>query len=273
MRDRWLNFVLHLTNRIYARKQSVLAHEGLKSAGDIAALVLLESVLALVSFPLYVGLKPATVTAFLQEKGGYAKIAFDYHLRRILTLTGVSIVLVIWLLKLALIIFVPAFYGPLRLYSVSEISPVPLQNKELIAADTQIQTARIIETMPKPRLVEVRKEKGGDYVFFGTGKSGTEIVLLLSGQQSAVYTESVDKSGHFAIRHSQKNFKLNEGNHSVIVFSYDKDIKARSNIASEQFFKVTSTFTDRLIKNIDILANWSVIIILAIGIFLTALTL
>src|SRR3990167_393497 len=220
MRDRWLNFVLHLTNRIYARKQSVLAHEGLKSAGDIAALVLLESVLALVSFPLYVGLKPATVTAFLQEKGGYAKIAFDYHLRRILTLTGVSIVLVIWLLKLALIIFVPAFYGPLRLYSVSEISPVPLQNKELIAADTQIQTARIIETMPKPRLVEVRKEKGGD-----------------------------------------------------IVFSYDKDIQARSNIASEQFFKVTSTFTDRLIKNIDILANWSVIIILAIGIFLTALTL
>ena len=39
----------------------------------------------------------------------------------------------------------------------------------------------------------------------------------------------------------------------------------------EQFTKVTSSL-DVLVKNVDVLANWSVVIIVILGIFLTVLT-
>jgi hypothetical protein len=43
-------------------------------------------------------------------------------------------------------------------------------------------------------------------------------------------------------------------------------------MAPEQFFKVTASWSDYLVKNIDSLANWSIVVIVFIGIFLIFLT-
>ena len=122
MRRRWLNFILTLTNRIYSKKKVIIGEEGIKVLSSIVVLFFLEIFLGIVSLPLYLGIKPANVTAFFEEKGGYEKIAYDYSLRRILTLTSAGIIFLIWIVKLSIIVITSGVYGPLQLYTVSDLN-------------------------------------------------------------------------------------------------------------------------------------------------------
>ena len=171
MKYAWLNLVLRLTNRIYQINQGVMRKDGLAVAGSFFLLILLEILLAIVSLPLYLNLKTQTVTAFLVEKGGYAKITFDYNLRRILTLSGVGLILFIWTAKLLLIVLVPPVFGELPLYAVSDLRPPDLLtvNTDLLNVESSIQTAKITDSLKAPELIEVRKSKGQDYIFYGAG--------------------------------------------------------------------------------------------------------
>ena len=261
-----------MTNRVYSRKQLILGQIGLVAVVNIIVLIASEIVLGFISLPLYLTLKPEKVVAYFSEKGSYAKINFDYNLRRILTVTGVGVVALIWTLKLLLILLFPVVYGPLQLYSVSNLEPVDILSKNLITTETGIQTARVVGTMPKPELSEVRKVSGGDYNFLGKGQPNSQVVLLLSDVSTAIYTADVDQNGDWQINHQQKNFKLSQGNHSVIIFGYDPKLGVRSETSPEQFFKSTSSWYDYLVKNVDSLANWSVVIIILFGIFLIFLT-
>lgn len=271
MKNKWLNLVLFLTNRIYNRKQLIIGEVGLKAVADVLALIALEIALSLVSLPLYLTLSPQKVVAYFKDKGSYAKVNFDYSLRRILTVSGVSIMAFIWLLKLLFILVFPVAYSPLQLYSVSNLRPIDILSQNLIKTETGIQTARIVNSMPKPELSNVRKMKGGDYMFIGKGLPNSSVVLLLSDISTVVYTADVDRNGDWQIRHQQKNLKLNDGNHSIIVFGYDHGLGVRSEAAPEQFFKVASSWPDVLIKNFDLVVNWSVVIIVLIGVFLVFL--
>jgi len=274
MKNAWLNLVLQLTNQIFQRKQRVVGQTGIGAAGNVFALIFLEMILAVVSLPLYLNIRPEKVTAFLEEKGGYGKIIFDYNLRRVLTLTGLSIVLTIWLVKLLLILLVPTVFGTLKLYSISELRPPDLLavNKDVINAEADIQVARITSDLLIPELKEVKKSGGKNYVFYGVGQPNSTVVLLLSDLQTAVYTGEVNKDGNWQIEHLQNDFKLNEGNHSVLTFTLDKENKTRSDFSSEQYFKVKTTFLDLVTRNVDSLANWSAVVIVLVGVFLTFLT-
>jgi len=274
MKARWLNLILSLTNRIYTRKQELISSTGTKGARGVFVLFFLEIFLAFISIPLYLGLKPASVTAYFKEKGVYEKINFDYSLRRVLTLTGVGIFLLIWAVKLVLIITLPRAYGPLPLYRVGPLEPVDvILNKELSSASTAFQTARLVNTLPRPELKQVRKVKGGNFIFSGIGQPGWETILLLSEKNTVIYSGVADKDGRWQIEHLQSSLKLSDGNHSVLVFSFDSKTGTRSDVTDEQFFKVTTTWVDSLVKNVDVLANWSVVLIIAIGVLLTFLTL
>ena len=272
MKNKWLNLVLLLTNRIYNRKQQIIGQVGLVAVYNIFLLIVWEIALGVISLPLYLTLKSEVVTAYMAERGGYGKVAFDYNLRRILTVTGVGIVALIWAIKLALILLLPTVYGPLQLYYVSGFGPADILSKDLVAAETGIQTARVVGTIAKPELTTVKKVQGGNYIFYGKGQPNLAVVLLLSDAQTAIYSADTDKNGDWQISHLQSNFKLSEGNHSVIIFSYDKQQGIRSDTAPEQFFKVKTSWLDQFTKNVDVLANWSVVIVIVLGIFLTFLT-
>ena len=272
MKNKWLNLVLFLTNRIYTKKQQVIGKAGLGVISNIIVLIFFEIFLGIISLPLYLGMKPAGVTAFMSEKGTYEKVSFDYNLRRVLTLTGVGIFALIWTVKLVLIVALPSIYGPLPLYKVSNFNPADILTQDVAINEIGIQTARVIGTMPHPELTAVKKVKGGSYDFIGKSQPNTTIVLLLSDRQTAIYTADADKNGDWRVSHDQSVFHLSEGNHSVIVFAYDKKLSVRSEAAPEQFFKATTSWVDSATKNVDILANWSVVIILVLGVFLTFLT-
>lgn len=272
MRERWLNTILKLTNLVYQKRESATGRWGWSNVKNIFALVWLKTVLFIVSLPLYFTISPNKVTAYFTEKGGYAKIAVDYNLRRVLTETGVGIIALFLAIKLLLILFFPLVYGPLQLYSVSGLKPAEILNQSLITTEVGIQTARIVSTTPRPELSGVIKKSGSDYTFLGTGQPNSMVVLLLSDISSPIYTTEVDKNGGWQIDHNQSSFKLSEGSHQITIFSYDSKSGTRSESASAQSFKVTPFWFDSLVQSIDILTSSFVIMIILFGVFLIFLT-
>ena len=239
MRRQWLNLVLFLTNRIYVRKQEIVKQPGFAASVNVFVLIILEMFLALISAPLYMGVKTETATAYLEDKGAYGKITFDYNLRRILTLTGLGVVLAIWALKLILIIAVPPIYGPLHVYNVSSLQPVDITNRELIMNEIAINTSKVSKTIQRPVLTGVDRLTNGNLMFNGTAKPLDNVVLLLSDQHASVYYGQADAKGNWQIEHSQQNFRLRDGNHSILVYSYDKKTGLRSETSDERLIKIT----------------------------------
>ncbi len=115
--------ILSLSNRIYGKKQSILNGEGWNVVKDVLLLILFQIFSALLSLPLYISVKPVALAAYIKDAAKYTKIAADYNLRRILTLTGVGAFLISWIIKLLLIVALPSFYGPLRLYEIINFRP------------------------------------------------------------------------------------------------------------------------------------------------------
>lgn len=165
MKAKWLGLILSLTNRIYSKQHEIIHGVGLGTIGNILSLIVMEFLLAAISLPLYIGLRSVSVTAYLEEKGGYGEITSDYNLRRVLTLTSVGVVFVIWIIKLLLITVPPAALGPLQLYSVSTPQPVDILQNSVVVTETQIQTARVIDTIKRPELTEVKKKEVGTIFF------------------------------------------------------------------------------------------------------------
>lgn len=275
MKIAWLNFVLLLTNQIYLRKQALIKKEGFTAVVAVFILIILEIALSIISLPLYANLRSEKITAFFKEKGEYEKITFDYQLRRSITLTGVGVILSIWVVKLLLIILVPITVGPVQLYSISDVElPDMLTiDQQLIASEVSLQNAQIVPSLIAPQVQEIKKSRGQDYIFYGIGEPNTSIILLLSDLQTAVYIDQVDEEGNWQVEHDDSSFKLSEGNHSVLTFTFDEQTNTRSDFSGEQYFKVQSTLLDSVTKNVDTLANWSVMIIIFVGAFLTFLTL
>ncbi|MDO8668757.1 MAG: hypothetical protein Q7K65_00505 [Candidatus Buchananbacteria bacterium] len=273
LQTRWLNLVLLLTNRIYEQKQQVIRRSGLSAILNVFNLVLLELFLGLISFPLYLGMRAGKVSTFLEDKSGYEKITFDYNLRRVLTLTSASVIFFIWLVKLSVIVLAPTFFGPIQLYSVSDLRPVDLLEKEIIVAETRIQTARVLDQMTVPELKKVDKLRGGNYRFYGTGQPQTKVVLLVADTQTLILIGDTDDKGNWQVDLIRSEFKLSAGNHSVLVFNFDEAKEVRSQVSYKQYFKSKDTLIDQLVKNTDIFINSSIIIVIILGILLTVLTL
>lgn len=272
MQAGWLNIVLQLTNRIYAHKQELLRVGGVSAVGIVFVLIGLEIYLAIVSIPLYLSMRPQKVAAFFGEQKTYSQVVFDFNLRRVLTLTSLGIIFLLWAIKLVFIVAVPRVYGPLQLYRVTNFQPINLVDKAIVEADTNIQTAPVVKSLQKPELKMVNKIKNGNYVFSGIGKPSATVAILLADTQVVANYGDVDKDGKWQIEHDQASFRLSDGNHGVIAFSYDKNLKARSEVTDAVYFKVATTWVDAVVRDIDILANWSITLIIGLGIVLTVLT-
>ncbi len=272
MKEKWLKFVLNLTNKIFTKKKEIINKEGVGVIASVISLFFYELFLAIVSFPLYLGVKPKKVVAFFKEKGAYDQVSYDYSLRRILTLTSASIIFLIWMIKLAVILFTPSVTGPLNLYAISDLEPADILETDLIITETQIQTARVVDIMNKPKLETVEKTRRGGYIFSGTGQPLTTIVLFLSDKHTAIYTDEIDKDGNWQVEYTREDFSLSEGNHAIVAFCYDAESSSRSPLSEQQYFKATNTLADKLFQSIDVFLNFTLIIIIALGILLIVLT-
>ncbi len=273
MKEKWLNLIVRVTNHIYTAKKEITTRYGLKSVLGVLKLVLLEVILALLSLPLYLTTRAEKSTAYLETKGEYGAIATDYKLRKILTLTGVGVIFVIWTVKLLLIVLTPAVYGPLELYKVSDLRPLTIEERDIFVHEAGVQTAKLSTALEVPKILDIKKERGLKYSFRGEGIPGAQVVLFVTDQQSVMYSGKVDENGFWEIEHSQDNFKINQGVHSMFALHYDESTEMRSSASNEQYFRVDKSFFEDFTNNLDSFANWVLAILIVMGIFLTALTL
>jgi len=271
MKTAWLKLILDLTNRIYRSKQTLIEQEGFGMIKSVLLLFFLELALSLISLPLYLGLRTEKVIAFFREKGSYDSVVSDYRLRRILTLTGVAIIFFVWFLKILIILLTPKIVGPLSLYKVINFAPTELTEESLNTVELEIETAPYLDTIKMPQLSGVEKLSGGRYAFFGKGHPLSTIVLFLRDQQTAIYTEEVDASGNWRIIYTKKDFRLSEGNHAVAAYCYKEDLGGRSRLSTQQYFKVTQSWLDRLVENSDNIINILLILIILSGVFIMIL--
>lgn len=271
MKAAWLKFILSLTNRIYRQKRALIEEEGLGIIKNAIILLFLEFALDFVSLPLYLGVRTDKVVAFFREKGTYEKVAYDYRLRRVFTLTGVGIIFLIWIFKLSVILLTPKIVGPMQLYKVINFSPQVLTEDTIEALETEIQTAPFLDTIKRPEIQGVEKLAKGSYAFYGKGQPSTTVVLFLQDRQTAIYTDTIDENGNWRIVYTKKDFRLNEGNHALSVFCYSAELGGRSRLSDQQYFKVTSSWADRFVENLDNILNIFLVIIISLGVFLMVL--
>jgi len=252
----------------------LLGEEGPRIIYRVFILFILEGFLAAISFPLYVSVGPEKVTAFFDEKGGYSQVAFDYKLRRILTLTGASILLFFGFIKLLFIHVVPSLFGPLELYAISDLrAPEVLEiHEEFLLVESGIQTADFVQSLPEPVITGVKKLDGKDFIFTGLGEPGSSIVLLVTDMQTIMYTGEISEEGEWQLEHSQEDLTFKEGNHAIRAFIYDADSETRSDFSEEQFFKVEETLIDSFVHNVDVVINSLIILTILFGSFLILIT-
>lgn len=269
MHTRWLNAILRLTNLVYLRQQRVLARTGIRTVWDTFVLAVLEVALAVVSLPLYLMLRSARATALLAERG-YAEITTHYRVRRVLTLTGVGVVLGIWILKLA--IATVAVVGPVEPYAISDLRPADLGTELALLHTAEAETARVDPTLAVPRIIGVTHERNGSVAFTGTGTPGLTIVLLVSSTSAFVFSDTVRGDGTWRIADPREGIILEPGTHEFAAYQYDPDARVRSAFSPSQYVRITRGWQERMLANIDRITNVAIITIVLIGVFLTILT-
>jgi len=180
MKNRWLTFVVVLTNKIYRNKQVLGNQHGGALIKSVIVLVFFEFALLIISLPLYVTLSLTTVAAFLEEKGEYENIVVDYKLRRVITVTGLSIVLLAWALKLIFILSAPYVVDTPQLYTVSipdETTAVEVLEHREEESTGSLQTAILDQTLSIPTIDSV-EGKRGVYTFSGIGEPEQAVTVF-----------------------------------------------------------------------------------------------
>ena len=86
----WLNFILHISAKINKSKEAIVDGGILQTLGVALKIVMLETLLLIVSLPIYIFISPAS---FSKDKGEVQK----YRLKRIISLVSVCTFIVIFL--------------------------------------------------------------------------------------------------------------------------------------------------------------------------------
>lgn len=100
----WLNAILHLTAIIANKKRFLFSSNVLNTVQGILTIVVLEGVLAIMSFPLYFMQMP-------EDFSIHNIFNVQFRVRKILTLGLVVLILLSFILKVALVIYMSFFPG------------------------------------------------------------------------------------------------------------------------------------------------------------------
>jgi hypothetical protein len=98
-----------------------------------------------------------------------------------------------------------------------------------------IQSVALNENLPIPQINSIEeKTLSSELSISGTGTPYADILILISGSPSVIYTTKVDEKGNWEIIHSQKENSFSSGRHSVLAFTFDQEAHAKSS-ASQPF--------------------------------------
>ena len=262
LRSRWTSYILHVTSFITVRKGRLINAHAFRAVGIVVLLIIAEAWLALISLPLYLVAEP------LAERNQETQ---EYKIRRVITLSVVVVIVVVWALKLS-IIGALRFINPAKPFQVETEqggNEVIIENAALV-----FPRASVSAQMVAPQITYIE----GTYqslTIEGRATPKTVVVAVVTKEGSTfpqLFDQVADDKGLFSIRDNHTIFTLPEGKYTATVSSLDLTHALKSKDSDGVTFFVKSSWQERLFKNADQTLNIIVVVFIAMGIISVVLT-
>lgn len=268
MRRAWTNHILHLSGFIYSKQQALLTEHGFKIVITVWQLIAAQLWLAIISLPLAIVAKPVI------GKTNIAGVA-TYSVRRVLTLTVVTIIAILWLLKLGVVLF--------GVWQAEEFRIEHRGTRAEPETTAAYLTTRIAAAGEDPHLVapvlrEVNRSNSGVLTVTGSAKANTDILLYVieaaDGVASTkVYAGTTDNHGTFTITENEDRFSLRAGTYVVEAFAYSRETGLASSASTPMQIAVQDSLMTIFMTYADRILNITTAAVLGFGILLTILIL
>ncbi|PCI90543.1 hypothetical protein COB18_00455 [Candidatus Kaiserbacteria bacterium] len=263
MRLQWTNTILQITAKISKRKRGLIRQTGALILSDVIVILVLEIYLALISLPMYL---------IMQSKEG-ALGSVEYRIRRIITLSVLVALLILWAIKLLLIVIVPSVLESNSLVIIQESFVSELILEEDVFPN--IHNAPLSEQVAPPTDITIAVGRTGTLVAKGKGLPGSLAVLYVGSKEREelvnMYLTDVTDFGEWEIIGDRSLSRLQPGIYSAYVTTYDAVRGIKSNSLYAGTIDVRQTFLDRLTDRFDVWVNYMAAGLVAFGIFLTVL--
>ena len=272
MKGSWLQLILYISHSIFLKKAAILKTAGVKVVRPIIQLVLLEIALAVVSVPIYLRVRSHVVHSYFSKVGAQESDFHDYTLRRVLTLSGLGLVALLWLIKLIFVIIAPTVFNAGEPFTVSNIRMEHVAPAIKENVSFALESAKRDESLTVPLVQSVRTTGRGRYLFSGVGTPGLTVVAYISGTESIVYSSVIKSDGTWSIEHDGGGFLLKKGTYSIVVSAYDESTSEKSYASVPYYFKVTPSWLDLFLSSVDTYANWVAACVVVVGIVVVIIT-
>ena len=266
LRDSWSNKILHLSSFINAKKNDIILANGLKAFITVLAIIGAEILLLIISLPSYLATRDSDITGDHPE-------AKQYKLRRALTLGTIGTLLIIWIVKLLLILFL---VWHTNTYGTVKINETNNQNVVLNTVAHDMLVA-VVDSKLAPPHVSVVSTEHGEVALSGTAPRGDAVIILFSetGKQAnlppKIYTAWADKNGKFTLTEDSSVFNLPPAEYNVSAITYDQVHKTKSANSTTFSFIVNRPLDELVVHKLDIFLNILALIAIVIGLFVTIL--
>lgn len=263
MREEWVSFILHLSAANYRLKKTLLLNHAVKGFFIIISIILLETLLAIVSLPLYLVTKPEKIPQEGQK---------IYQIRRLLTLTLLIPLLGIWILQLGFILVA-------QHYSEPRFNLIPLLSSSSTSSDlpaVEAEISPVTPNFPAPTFSEITTLKPETFTISGYAPARKTIVARLRNlkgdQFEKIYDTTSSIEGYWSITHNPAITSLPSGYYQVQAFTYDSETHRKSAESITKYLYIKESLKNYLLKKINFITNLFFVLLLMFLFFLTVLT-
>ncbi len=269
MKVYWITFILHLTGLIQKKKESLFITNSYKSIFILLEIILLESILFIVSIPLYF--------VHNTEKTGGTK---QYKTRRIITLSVLVSIGGLWLLKLALGLIGLWLFASLPSFQINEFKrTTPTTSEEQQILETE--EAAVSTTLQPVVITNAKRLASGSVLMSGTASPKTHVLVYVNrnGATSSDVTgmtilrTQADSRGNWSVSPKEQQFVFTKGTYMSQGVSFDPAKNMKSPAGKTVSFSIQSSPASFLtvISTIDTLLNWLTLILIGLGLLSTIL--
>jgi len=264
MRGNWTNLILHTSASIYSRKSRVSSSAAGKSIIEAFAIIFMEIFLALISLPLY-------IVSRVEISEGKSR----FKIRRIITMTFLTVVLAIWAAKLILIVGLPAYFDNRQFFVTSDNKTAyQAEDQGYIVAD--IYNAEIDSLIPVPIIGNVSTTGSVGLSVTGSALANSKIVINIGMQGNNDIDEAgsiksyiVDsgETGNWKLEIASENLNLQPGSYWLQAITYDLLANNKSQQSLSSYFEIEQGRYEKVISVVDKYLNYLMIAIIGLGIF------
>ncbi len=264
LRSSWTNSILHTTAYIHGCKERIVISQGIGAVLLVAKLIAAELWLTVLSLPLYL------IASSVHTND---KEVSQYKVRRVISLSAVAVILLVWLIKFIIILFIAFSYNPKEAFQIRETQNGVQQS---VAITVQIPKAPTDNNFPIPTITEAQDVKG-NITIAGKAKANSFVVatIVREGDPASppeLYAGESDKNGKFNIIEDQNTFTLPTGIYDASVVAYDAERNVKSPPSPTIRLTVHDSLLQQTLTNLDEILNISAVVFVAVALFATILT-